>query len=93
MKELIIYIITGVSASFIITREFIFEGLRDRWERLFFFSDKLKYLITCPVCLGFWVGLAASFLFPSVQWWWGGLAVSLACRLVQIWENSNNNIL
>ena len=36
----------------IITRSYLLQGLRDRIQ-----IQKLKYLINCPQCTGFWVGL------------------------------------
>lgn len=44
----------------IITRSYLLQGVRDRIT-----IPKLKYLINCPQCTGFWVGLIYALFVPT----------------------------
>lgn len=44
----------------IITRSYLLQGFRDRIQ-----IPKLKYLINCPQCTGFWVGLIYAIFTSS----------------------------
>lgn len=35
-------------------------------RRLFSRSPRLAHFVSCPMCVGFWVGLAVSFALPSI---------------------------
>lgn len=84
--ELILFIFVSCSVTNIITSEYIFEPIRDIWQRAFKRWDKIKYLISCPVCLGFWVGLALSFAF-HIHCLIGALITSLCMKVFVIYEN------
>ena len=84
--ELILFIFVSCSITNIIASEYIFEPIRDIWQRVFKRWDKIKYLISCPVCLGFWVGLALSFAF-HIHFLIGALITSLCMKVLVIYEN------
>ena len=87
MTELIIFILTTTGVSFIISQEFIFEGFREMWEKCFSFSDKLKYLISCPVCLGWWIGLVFSFLpFFNIHYLCAPFITAISCKIILLFE-------
>lgn len=44
----------------IITRSYLLQGVRDAIK-----IPKLKYLINCPQCTGFWVGFIYAFFISS----------------------------
>lgn len=92
MSELLIFIFLTCGVTFIITQEYIFEGFRNLWCKCLWFSKHLQYLITCPVCLGFWVGLVFSFtpLFPNMEYWFAPFITSFICKLVLIWQGKND---
>lgn len=52
--EQIIYILAGIGLSFIITRSFIFQNIR---EKISVNSEIFGTLFSCPQCMGFWSGL------------------------------------
>lgn len=81
----IIWLIASVSLSNIMTQEFVFQPYRDWVEKTFPYNKKLIYLVNCPVCTGFWTGIATSFLFSGVEWWWAGFISSIACKMFIIW--------
>lgn len=86
--KLFIFILVSVSITNIITSEFIFEDFRNWWEeKLFPKSKKLKYLISCPVCTGFWIGLFTSFLF-GIPFWIAPFITSIFCKLLLILEGN-----
>lgn len=84
--NLILFILVSVSVTNIITSEFIFEKPREWWMKLFGWNEKLKYLITCPICLGFWVGLALSFPF-GIEWYIAPFITSIMAKLLVLYEN------
>lgn len=83
---LIITILSAVSASFIISSEYVFE-----WLRKLVIKTKLEWLITfvhCPVCLSFWMGLFVGLLVGGFTWWCIATAfVSALCaRIIKLLE-------
>lgn len=84
--NLVLFILVSVSVTNIITSEFIFEPIREAWMRWFDRWEKLKYLITCPICLGFWVGLALSFPF-GIEWYIAPFITSIMAKLLVLYEN------
>lgn len=85
----ILVILIAMSVTNILTSEFIFEPVRNLWEKVFSRYEKLQYLISCPVCSGFWVGLFIGALFLNN--WFLILSVpfvtSLMMKLLVIFEN------
>ena len=67
MKLLLILIIS-MSITNIVTQEYIFEPIRNLWCKIFSKHEKIQYLITCPICSGFWIGLFCGLLFFFGQW-------------------------
>lgn len=86
MIELLTFILVTCGVSFIVTQEYIFEAFRDVWCIVFHWSKLLQYVISCPVCLGFWIGLLFSFtpLFPTISFWVAPFITSFCCKLVLI---------
>jgi len=90
IMQWIIWLLVSVSATNIITCEYIFAWLHEWVERVFPYNTYLITLINCPTCMGFWVGFAASFVFPSVSWWAAPFVCSLACKVFTIWSNKTD---
>jgi len=78
---LIVFIIICVSATNIICNEFIFEWLREFIDKHFKYSI-LNKIIKCETCLGFWIGVIMTFLFPTfgLNWFIGGLISSICTK-------------
>lgn len=57
---MILNIVSCIGITIIITQSSLFEKLRD-WVS--FYSNFLGELVSCPMCLGVWVGLIMSFYF------------------------------
>jgi len=51
---MLVSVLTSVAVTCIIVHSEIFRIPREFVHRL---SEKLGYLVTCPMCMGFWVGL------------------------------------
>lgn len=66
MSEILIAIIACFGLVNIIGRGSIFTRLRDFIE---LHSDFFYKLISCPMCLGFWVGLGMGVLYGPLPWW------------------------
>ena len=82
MEEFIVWALMSIGISNALTREYVFGWWR-RWvEKTFPYNEPFIYLVNCPVCTSFWVGTAASFLFPSIQWWWAGFAATILAKIV-----------
>jgi hypothetical protein len=82
MKELVIWAFMSVGLSNILTREFVFEWWRKWVEKTFPYNNTFNYLVNCIVCTGFWCGIATSFFFPTISWWWAGFVCSILCKIV-----------
>ena len=62
---ILFWIIAAIGATHIITGTSIFERLRTALDRI---SPKFfGLLFSCPTCMGFWVGVMFSSLFPMIQ--------------------------
>jgi len=72
MIDFLLFLIgsSGITVVFILAS--IFEKIREAIS----LNDFLEELIHCPMCLGFWIGLASSFVF-SYNPIYSGFAVSL----------------
>ena len=64
--DIIFAILAGFGIVNILGKGSIFQRLRD-WLELN--TDILYKLISCPMCLGFWVGLALGGLYGPFPWW------------------------
>lgn len=85
MLNLLLFILMACGLTNIITSEYIFEPVREWWQKVWKW-EKMKYLISCPVCCGFWVGLGLSFPF-DLPFWIAPFAVSFIMKLVVVYEN------
>ena len=78
----IIHLLGATGLTFIITRSFIMESLRDyaiRWP-------KVHHLLNCPQCSGFWCGMLVFSLTLSLsKIILGGLATSGLCYVISSW--------
>lgn len=88
MVELLIFILVAVSITNILVNEYIFGWFRNIFIRHFPYS-LVRKMITCPTCLGFWVGAALWWLFPYEGNMWiamilAGLVSSLANKLINL---------
>ena len=75
-----LFILSSVGATLIITTSFLFKPIRkffhikasDKWkEDLYLHSPSLIWIwldkfISCPQCIGFWVGAIISFYFNPI---------------------------
>jgi hypothetical protein len=61
--NLLIFILVCLGVTNIIVREHIFLWLRNFIGKWFQYS-LLNKMINCEVCMGFWVGVFFSFMFP-----------------------------
>lgn len=64
MINLILFIITSLSITNIIGKEYIFNWFRKFIDKYFKYS-LINKMINCSTCLGFWVGIGISFIFPQ----------------------------
>ena len=76
-------IVSCVGITIIITQSSLFQKLR-AW--VYFYSNFLGELVSCPMCLGVWVGLIMSFYFScsAVQL---SFATSIASWLISVIGN------
>jgi hypothetical protein len=56
---------TSLGATHIITGTSITAGIRNFFERIS--PNFFGVLFGCPTCMGFWVGIILSLLFPLIQ--------------------------
>jgi hypothetical protein len=68
--NLLLFVLIGFGITTIITKSTIFEPLRNRLDNG---DDSLSenffgLLITCPMCVGFWVGVLQSAMFGSLSY-------------------------
>ena len=61
MLQLIIFILITLSITNIIVREYVFEWLHQLKKPKF-----ITKLISCPTCLGFWIGIIITLLLPGL---------------------------
>ena len=54
----ILFLFGSVGITIILTKGDILEPLREGVSRL---SEKLGYLVSCPMCSGFWIGLVSGY--------------------------------
>lgn len=74
-------------ASKIVSESYVFEWLRNRLARI---SDHLGEGISCQLCTGTWMGLAAALVAPTLTpiepgllaWFADGMALAFAGRLL-----------
>lgn len=75
----IFHLLGATGLTFIITRSYIMEPIRDyaiRWP-------KFHHLLNCPQCSGFWCGLLVFSLTCNIwQIIIGGLATSGLCYVI-----------
>jgi hypothetical protein len=85
--ELILYILIVYGITNIITREYIFEGFRNKMLKNEFFWQ----LFNCPTCLSFWIGICLSFISPlSLIWYniiFNGFLCSGVINLIEFIKN------
>jgi hypothetical protein len=84
------FILATSGITFLITYSVIFEPLRSFIDKR---SDFLGELFSCPMCAGFWTGLAVSFIsFPDYNIIYAGAITSFACWMVAMTANYINTI-
>lgn len=85
MIGILLFILASVGMTNIIVREYVFEWLRNWINKVFPYS-LLNKLFQCETCMGFWVGLFISLMFPefNIHWFIGGLVSSISNKLINI---------
>lgn len=70
MLLLIVAIIAAYGIVNIVTQGAIFDPLKE-WLNSFdgIMVKKLVYLLNCPMCFGFWVGILLGCLYGPFEWW------------------------
>lgn len=63
MLQLLIFILVSVSATNILVNSELFDSIR---EKIGAKSLYLQKLLSCMMCLGFWVGIICMYFFPIV---------------------------
>ena len=66
MLELLTIVLACFGIVNILGKGSIFTKLRD-WLEMH--NDILHRLITCPMCLGFWVGIVLGIFYGPFVWW------------------------
>jgi hypothetical protein len=66
IMETIIAIVAAFGIANILGKGSIFQRQRDWLE---FHSDTFYKLITCPMCIGFWIGLGLGIAYGPFPWW------------------------
>lgn len=61
LQDIIIFILVSSAITVVLCRGFIFETPK-KWILDEIKSIYLEYLLTCPMCMGFWVGIILSGL-------------------------------
>ena len=81
----IIFLMICLGVTDIICREYVLSWLRNFIDKYFHFSI-LNKLIQCPTCVGFWVGVALTFIFPyfGIHWFIGGVISSITNKIIGI---------
>ena len=69
MFELIVVIIAAYGITNIVTQGTIFDPIKEMLRGCRVIGEKLFYLLNCPMCFGFWVGLFLGLLFGPFEWW------------------------
>jgi len=82
MDKLLLFTLAVYGLCFILMHGTIFNNIRNYCiERSSWFKD----LITCPICLGFWCGLAlAPFIFDKILFIPAAFYSSAACYIIHI---------
>lgn len=62
---ILFWIMSSIGMTHIITGTTIFERIRNKVTN--YSPDFWGVLVTCPTCMGFWVGLFISLFFPLLQ--------------------------
>lgn len=63
MLQLFIFIMISVSVTNILVNSELFDSIRERIGQK---SLYLQKLLSCMMCLGFWVGIVCGYFFPVV---------------------------
>lgn len=74
MLELIIFILSTIGLTTIVTQSKLFKPFRE-------YSLKYTTLFKCTLCFGFWSGLIIYFLPKSLEFIKYGLISSIVCYL------------
>lgn len=80
--NLLLFIMTSVGITNIIVNGSIFEPIRQFIENK---SSFLGDMLQCPMCTGFWVGMAASF--------WFSIPVLIAAALTSLFSHVFNSVI
>lgn len=62
--NLIIFILSSVGCTFIVTESYIFSPIREYITKKI---PKLGYLLGCNQCMGMWVGMFISLIFINLS--------------------------
>lgn len=67
--SLLLFLLAGFGVTTIITKGDIFEPLRSSLDnnKEGLYENFFGILITCPMCVGFWVGIFQSIMFGSIM--------------------------
>lgn len=80
--NLLIFILASMGLTNAMVEENIFAWLRNLVKKYFPYS-LLNDLVNCQVCMGFWVGIGLSLIFPfGVHWFLCGLISSAVIKLI-----------
>jgi hypothetical protein len=85
MFEIIVVIIAAYGVTNIVTQGTIFDPFKEWIKGFSIVGDRLFYLLNCPMCFGFWVGLFLGLFFGPFVWWnfiLNGAFYSAACWLL-----------
>lgn len=69
MLEILLVIIAAYGIVNIVTQGVIFDSIKERIRCFKFFGEKLYYLLNCPMCFGFWVGLFLGIFYGPFESW------------------------
>ena len=61
LSSLTIFILISSAITVVLSRGFIFESAK-KWLLGKVKSIYLEYLLTCPMCMGFWIGVTLSLM-------------------------------
>lgn len=59
MFNFIIFLLSTIGATLIVTQSYIFKSFRERIQK---FNTTLGKLFKCCMCMGFWMGLVIQFV-------------------------------
>ena len=70
MREIILFVLTVWGVTCVVTFGGITRQIRHMFASSKYTRNNIGYLLHCPMCTGWWVGLCVHFSAPLSTFWW-----------------------